>query len=441
MKGKRTLKRHGRAIKLTAFLAASLCLLGLLAGCGQAASSQTSAESPEKSATQVSTTNQSNAKSSLQSSSSSSSPAPTTSTSTNSLPDQTTSNSDSVSSTATSTPSPNSAGASTNENPGPSASALSASEIQTAQQVRSYLGKWINEVQNNAGPYGYPAWNDTALIPKALIPTLSDAQLWSAYEQSENNCVSQQLTIPNCGVDYASGYIDGTTVDGNFTANTLSLTQVKSILKQEIPWAHITRITYSVFPNNNFPCYFVYTTQSLASDQPFWYVNANTGYAINIYGEAASQPQTPVTKQNYIPALMRLYAVFGQGNSNYTWGSAWVNKLPNSTLLSDFFQANPSYQLSQGNIITNSMIQTAIQWMTQNAWAGPEAPYSLSEASQMIKQELWFGTYDNSVGPLTISKIVQHGTTYYIYVQGYSGPWGNGPWGGVNTQTGAIGNA
>ena len=433
------MRKHRRAVKLTAFLATSLCLLGLLAGCGQADSSQTSAQSPEKSTTQVSTEKQSNTKSSPQSTSSTSASTPSVPANAPTSPPSSSSNSNS--SDAATAPSPNSTGAYTNENSDQSASALSASEIQTAQQVRSYLEKWINEVQNNAGPYGYPAWNDTALIPKALIPTLSDAQLWSAYEQSENNCVSQKLTSPNCGVDYAAVYIDGTTVDGNFTPNTLSLTQVKSILKQEIPWAHITRITYSVFPNNNFPCYFVYTTQSLASDQPFWYVNANTGYAINIYGEAASQPQTPVTKQNYIPALMRLYAVFGQGDSNYRWGSAWVNKLPNSTLLSDFLQANPSYQLSQGNIITNSMIQTAIQWMTQNAWAGPEAPYSLSEASQMIKQELWFGTYDNSVGPLTISKIIQHGTTYYIYVQGYSGPWGNGPWGGVNTQTGAIGNA
>ena len=38
--------------------------------------------------------------------------------------------------------------------------------------------------------------------------------------------------------------------------------------------------------------------------------------------------------------------------------------------------------------------------MTQNAWAVPEAPYSFPKASQMIKQELWFETYDNSVGHL-----------------------------------------
>ena len=38
--------------------------------------------------------------------------------------------------------------------------------------------------------------------------------------------------------------------------------------------------------------------------------------------------------------------------------------------------------------------------MAQNAWASPEAPYSFSKASQMIKQELGFGTYDNSVGHL-----------------------------------------
>ena len=46
------------------------------------------------------------------------------------------------------------------------------------------------------------------------------------------------------------------------------------------------------------------------------------------------------------------------------------------------------------------MIQTAIQWMAQNAWAGPEAPYSFPKASYMIKEELWFGTCDNSVGHL-----------------------------------------
>ena len=423
MKGNKMMKvGRSKIVKLTALLAGSLCLLGLLAGCGQAKSTQASEEASAKTITQSQGQTQKTTNSAPQESAS---PA-----NTNQNSAAQTSSTSNASPTAPSTPA---AAQPDSGNSSADGTALNASEIQKAQQVRTYMENWVSEVQNNSGAYGYDAWNNGALFPKVVINTFSNAQLWSAYEQSENNCVTRQLNIPNCGISGASYYLD-TTSSGS--PITMSLAQVKSILKLEIPWAHITNITYTVFPSNNFPCYFVYTTQSLASDQPFWYVNPETGYAINIYGEAADQPQTPVTEQNYIPALMRLYAVFGQSNWNYTWGSAWVDNLSNSTLLTDFLQANPSYQVSNGNVITNSMINTAIQRMTQNAWAGPATPYSMPEASKLIRQETWFWTFDDSIGPQTISKIVQHGSLYYVYFKGNSSPVA-----GINAQTGFIGNA
>lgn len=423
MKGNKMTKvGRSKIVKLTALLAGSLCLLGLLAGCGQSKSTQASEEASAKTITQSQgqiqkTTNAAPQESASPVNTNQNSAAQTSSTST-------------PSPTAPSTPA---AAQPDSGNSSADGTALNASEIQKAQQVRTYMENWVSEVQNNSGAYGYDAWNNGALFPKVVINTFSNAQLWSAYEQSENNCVTRQLNIPNCGISGASYYLD-TTSSGS--PITMSLAQVKSILKSEIPWVHITNITYTVFPSNNFPCYFVYTTQSLASDQPFWYVNPETGYAINIYGEAADQPQTPVTEQNYIPALMRLYAVFGQSNWNYTWGSAWVDNLSNSTLLTDFLQANPSYQVSNGNVITNSMITTAIQRMTQNTWAGPATPYSMPEASKLIRQETWFWTFDDSIGPQTISKIMQHGSLYYVYFKGNSSPVA-----GINAQTGFIGNA
>ena len=431
MKGNKMKAGRKRAAKLTALLAGSLCLLGLLAGCGQAKSTQ--ASSKEASAKMVAHS-QGQAQKTIGTSTQEGTQTPA------STPDNTNQNSSTQSSSnlsaAQAAPSAPSAMQSDSANSSTSATALTPGQIQIAQQVRAYTENWITEIQNNSGPYGYPAWSNSALFSRARLNTFSNAQLWSAYERSENNCVTQQLNIPNCGIRYASGDINETIINGNPTSPTLSLTQIKNILKLEIPWVHITRITYTIFPSNNFPCYFVYTTQSLASDQPFWYINPYTGYAVNIYGEAPDQPQTPVTKQNYIPALMRLYAVFGQSNQNYVWGSAWVNKLPNSTLLADFLQANRGYQLSQGNVITDSMIETAVQWMTQNAWAGPEAPYSLPEAIKMIKQETWFWTSYDSIGPQTISKIVQHGPLYYVYFKS-----SNSPMAGINAQTGFIGNA
>lgn len=414
MKSNKTVKAiHRRGVKLIAILAGSLCLLGLLAGCGQAkSSSQATAENSTKTVEQSQGQEQKTSNTSLETNSaalsSTSAPAPQSSTSTSGSASNPASSSSTVS---------NSGSTNAQEEPG------SANEAQIVNEAKAYFTSFTNEIETNSGLYGYNPWDNGNLMPKAYINSLSNTQVWDAYLQSKKNCNTQNINIPNCAVRYTSVYI------GN---NPLTKGQIRSILSQEIPYADISGITY----DSSMPCYLVYTTQSLSPSQPFWYVNPYTGFAMNIYGEGANQPQTPVTKQNYIPALVRFFSVFMQTNHNYTWGSAWVNKVPNNAITTDFLQSNPAYQPNQGEVITNAMLNSAVEWMTQNAWAGPVAPYSLAEASQMIEQENWIGITDNSVGPLSISRIVQHGTMYYIYVKG-----DNNPWGGVNTQTGFTGNA